>query len=168
VTRLALTLLAAAGATLAAQDVALEYRVKAAYLYNFVRFVEWPAAAEQGPLTICVVRPSPFGAVLADTVQGERVNGRTIVPRLVDTADADCHVVFVPAGSAPGPSLRAVQDTPALTVGESPDFIRQGGIVNFVREGTNVRFEIDDAAARRAGLRISSRLLRLARVPDRS
>jgi hypothetical protein len=172
VTRLVVTLLTlltvAASATLAAQEIALEYRVKAAYLYNFVKFVEWPAAAGGGPFTICVVRPNPFGEVLSDTLRGELIDGRPIVPRLVDTADRDCQVVFVPAGSAAGPSLRAVRASPALTVGESADFIGQGGIVNFVREGTSVRFEIDEAAARRAGLRVSSRLLRLARVPARS
>jgi hypothetical protein len=158
-------LLVSAGTITHAQDVALEHRVKAAYLFNFVRFVEWPAASGEGPLTICVVRPSPFGEVLTDTVRNERVNGRAIATRLVDTADDGCHVVFIPASAAALPSLRAVDESPVLTVGESPGFIRQGGMVNFVREGTNVRFEIDEPAARRAGLRISSRLLRLARVP---
>jgi hypothetical protein len=112
------------------------------------------------------VRPNPFGEVLTDTLRGEQHDGRPVVPRLVDAPDAACRVVFVPAGAAASPVLRAVQSTPTLTVGESPDFIRQGGIVNFVREGTNVRFEIDEPAARRAGLRISSRLLRLARMPQ--
>ena len=158
-------LLVAAGTTVSAQDVPLEYRVKAAYLYNFVRFVEWPPAAADGPVEICVVRPNPFGDVLVETLRGERLDGRPVVPRLVDAPEPGCQVVFVPAGSAAAPAIRAVQSTPTLTVGESPDFIRQGGIVNFVRDGANVRFEIDETAARRAGLRISSRLLRLARMP---
>ena len=164
--RAALTLLlVAAGTTVSAQGVPLEYRVKAAYLYNFVRFIEWPPTAGEGPVEICVVRPNPFGDVLTETLRGERLDGRPVVPRLVDEAEPGCQVVFVPAGSAAAPVIRAVQSTPTLTVGESPDFIRQGGIVNFVRDGANVRFEIDDTAARRAGLRISSRLLRLARLP---
>ena len=158
-------LVVTAGATVSAQQVPLEYRVKAAYLYNFVRFIEWPPATGEGPVEICVVRPNPFGEVLSDTLRGERLDGRPVVQRVIDAPDPGCQVLFVPAGSAAAPVLRAVQSAPTLTVGESPDFIRQGGIVNFVRDGTNVRFEIDDSAARRAGLRISSRLLRLARMP---
>ncbi len=165
-TRAALAILiVTAGTTLSAQEVPLEYRVKAAYLYNFVRFIEWPPVTAEGPVEICVVRPNPFGDVLTDTLRNERLDGRPVVPRLVDAPEPGCQVVFVPAGSAAAPVIRAVQSMPTLTVGESPDFIRQGGIVNFVRDGTNVRFEIDEAAARRAGLRISSRLLRLARMP---
>ena len=146
------------------QEVPLEYRVKAAYLYNFVRFVEWPPAARQGPVTICIVGSNPFGDVLSDTIRGETHEGRALTMRVVTSADSDCAVLFVPRGAGM-PSLRATQGSPTLTVGESPSFIEDGGIVNFVREGANVRFEINEEAARRAGLRISSRLLRLARPP---
>ena len=95
-----------AGTTLSAQDVPLEYRVKAAYLFNFVRFVEWPPAPGDGPVEICVVRPNPFGDVLTETLRGERLNGRPVVPRVVDTPDEGCQVVFVPAGSPAAPAAR--------------------------------------------------------------
>jgi hypothetical protein len=149
------------------QEPPLEYQLKAAYLYNFVKFIEWPAAARQGPLTICIAGTNPFGATLEDLVRGESIEGRAIAARVIQAPQADCDVVFVPRGVAAGGYLRAARNTPVLTVGESPDFVSQGGIINFVRDAGMIRFEIDQNAARRAGLQISSRLLRLAREPQR-
>jgi hypothetical protein len=147
-----------------AQEVPLEYRVKAAYLANFVRFVEWPPAAAPGPITICVAGDNPFGTVLLETVAGERVNGREIGARVIEDPEPGCHVLFVPRTVAAAPFLRAAQAVPTLTVGETNDFLESGGLVTFVREGSNVRFVIAADAAARAGVRISSRLLRLARI----
>lgn len=144
----------------AAQDVPLEYRVKAAYLYNFLKFIDWPVSLP-GPFTICVAARNPFGDILADTARGERVGGRPIVAKVVTEPDAGCHVVFVPRGAAAAPYVRGARGT--LTVGETPDFLAQGGTIVFVQEGGNVRFQISDDAATRAGLQISSRLLRLSR-----
>jgi hypothetical protein len=152
---------------LAAQEASLEYQVKAAYLYNFVKFIEWPTAARQGPLTICTAGTNPFGTTLEELVRGESIEGRAIAARVIQGPQADCDVVFVPRGVAAGEYLRAARNAPVLTVGESPDFVAQGGIINFVRDAGMIRFEIDQAAARRAGLQISSRLLRLAREPQR-
>jgi hypothetical protein len=119
-----------------------------------------------GPLTICIADYNPFGDALDSTLRGERIGGREVVARVVTAPSRDCHVLFVPADASPAPYLRDRQ-APTLTVGESDDFITMGGMVNFVRDGANVRFEIDAMAADRAGLRISSRLLRLARTPNR-
>jgi hypothetical protein len=165
--RLGLLLLLAALAPLPAQEVPLEYRVKAAFLYNFARFVEWPAAMASGPLTLCLASHNPFGDALDDTLSGERIGGREVVARVITGPTSACHLLFVPQDVSAAPYLRDRQ-APTLTVGESDGFIANGGMVNFVREGTNVRFEIDATAAERAGLRISSRLLRLARRPNRS
>lgn len=151
-----------------AQDVSLEYRVKAAYLLNFARFVEWPPAARSGPLTICVAGRDVFGPVLAETVRNETVEGRPLVARVILEPEPGCHVIFVPRGAAAQAYLRAMRETPVLTVGETPEFLAEGGVVNFLRDGDNVRFEINPAAADRAGLRVSSRLLRLARVSGAS
>jgi hypothetical protein len=138
-------------------------------LYNFLLFVEWPAESASDPLTICVAGGrNPFGAVLEETIRGERVGGRPVTARVIRQPDDGCHVVFVPEGAAAGAYIRAASARPTLTVGESPGFIGMGGIVNFIREGTNIRFEIDPMTAERAGLRISSRLLQLARIPERS
>jgi hypothetical protein len=161
-----LTLLVVLSARGSAQEVPLEYRVKAAFLYNFARFVDWPAAMASGPLTICLADRNPFGGALDATLRGERIGGREVVARVITAPSPGCHVLFVPEDASAAPYLRDRQ-APTLTVGESDDFIAMGGIVNFVREGGNVRFEIDAMAAERAGLRISSRLLRLARMPNR-
>lgn len=164
-TRLALAVVLASSAILQGQDIPLEYRVKAAFLFNFAKFVEWPAETADGPLTICVAGRNVFGDALVDTVRGETINGRLLAVRVLLEPEAGCHMIFVPRGAATAAYLRTARSSPSLTVGESPDFIAQGGIVNFTLDGTSVRFEIDPEAAERVGLRISSRLLRLARAP---
>ncbi len=151
---------------LPAQGVAEEYRVKAAYLYNFLKFVEWPADAGAGPLTICVAGRNPFGTVLQDLVRGESVNRRSIEARVILEPESGCHVVFVPEGSALRAYLRGAIGTSSLTVGESDTFIEEGGIVSFYIDRGNVRFEINPSAAQRAGIHVSARLLQLARLTD--
>jgi YfiR/HmsC-like len=162
-----LVLAVATGAPWAAAKISLEYQVKAAYLLNFAKFVEWPADARTGPITICVAGQNPFGDVLEETLRGEMVNDRALAQRLIQSPDPACHVVFVPQGTPTMAVYLRPRDTPTLTVGEVPDFINQGGIINFVLEDGKVRFQIDPKAAGRADLRISSHLLRLARTPDR-
>jgi len=144
-----------------AQDVPLEYQVKAAYLYNFVKFVDWPAAASTGPINICLAGRNPFGTVLAETIRDEIVAGRTLTSRVILEPEPDCHVLFIPDG-APSTYLRAMHGMPTLTVGETPDFLEKGGIISFVKDGRTVRFAISNEAADRAKLQVSSRLLRLA------
>ena len=164
---LALICLTFGGVTTAAQTVPLEYRVKAAYLLNFTRFVEWPRPALEGsdPFTICVAGTNPFGPVLAATLAGETVAGRILAFRVVTEAPvARCQVLFIPRTVAAAPYLRAVRGMPVLTVGESPDFLEQGGGINFVLEEGKVRFEVNPEAASRNQLTMSSRLLRLARI----
>ena len=162
-------LVALLGLPVSAQDVPLEYRVKAAYLFNFTKFVEWPedAIAAAAPLIICVAAPNPFGAALAEMVVGEQALGHALAVRTVQQA-AGCHVLFVPEPVNAEPLLRDARAHPVLTVGESPDFLRLGGVISFVVEDGKVRFEINQEAAQRSRLRISSRLLRLARPPDRT
>jgi hypothetical protein len=147
-----------------AAEVSLEYQVKATYLFNFVKFVEWPPAAGAGPLTICVAERNPFGDSLREAIQGEKVGGRPLETRVVDQPESSCDVVFVPRGTAAGPYLEASRDSATLTVGEDAGFLTKGGIINFIVERGNVRFEIDPSAAKRVDLRISSHLLRLSRA----
>jgi len=160
----ALALLLTIPLSLPAQDVSLEYRVKATYIYHFVQFVEWPAGAVSGPLTICVAGRNPFGPVLEDTLRGETVNGRPLATRVILEPEPGCHVIFVPVGAATTAYLRAARGTPTLTLGETPNFIGLGGIANFYVDRGSVRIEISPAAADRAQLRVSSRLLQLARI----
>ena len=163
-TRLVLAAALLLTATLQAQDATLEYRVKAAYLFNFARFVEWPAGAlGSGPFRICVAGRNPFGTTLDETVRGEQISGLSIAVSVILEPEPGCQIIFIPRGAATPAYLRAAHDTPVLTVGEIDGFIGQGGMINFVLEGNNVRFEIDSNAAHSHGLRISSRLLRLAR-----
>jgi YfiR/HmsC-like len=162
-------LLAALPAAVRAQVAASEYDVKAAFLFNFTKFVEWPGSAfsdDRGALQLCVFGGNPFGKSL-EAVAGEEVGGHRLgVRRVEDTGKlAGCHVLFIdPAESSDRTSqvLSSVRGEPVLTVGDNRGFLDRGGIINFVLEGTKVRFEINQEAAERAGLKISSKLLRLA------
>jgi hypothetical protein len=152
----------------ARQPPPAEYRLKAAFVAKFPEFTEWPDDALAGRKTIdlCIARPNPFGAALAELVAGETVHGRPFAIREVTGAEAidTCHVLFVPALS---PAVRKAllsraTSRPALTIGDYPEFLDEGGIVHLQMAGGRVRFEINATAARRVGLHLSSQLLRLA------
>jgi hypothetical protein len=165
-------LLLLAGALVAAAQEAppLEYELKAAFLYNFVKFVEWPPDAFAGPrspLTICVYGDDPFGSSLDEAVRGESLGERSLlVQRPAALGELrDCKVLFVsPSERQRMPEvLSEVGGAPVLTVGDTDGFLRAGGIINFVLEENKVRFLINQDAAERSRLRISSKLLRLAK-----
>ncbi len=156
----------------AADDgVSLEYRVKAAYLLNFTKFIEWPPetfADASSPFSICIAGDDPFSGLLDRMVEGEAVNGRRlIVRRLAGRAPAACQIVFDagPPGDRSG-SL-ATLGPGVLTVGEGDTFLREGGIIAFVIENRRVRFDIRQSQAARAGLKISSKLLNVARSVEK-
>jgi len=167
--RLLLAALAAAAvvALPAAQEVSQEYRVKAGVLYNLVKYVEWPDPIK-GSIRICVAGQNPFGTVLEDLVRNERVRGLPLTAAVIPGPEPDCHVVFTPKTSRVGAYIRAAAGTPTLMVGETDDFIELGGMINFTLEQGKVRFEINRLAAERVKLRISSRVLKLARLTDSS
>jgi hypothetical protein len=155
--------------------IPLEYRVKAAFLFNFTKFVEWPAAAfptAATPFSLCVVGFDAFGDELARilanrAVQNHRIEIRRLVP---DQTLPACHMLFL-SGSAQrhSPSiLAAVAASPTLSVGEGNEFIKLGGCIRFLIEEGRVKFEINPAATDRAGLKVSSKLLRLGRIPQGS
>ena len=148
-----------------AQEVLPEYRVKAEYLYNFVKYVEWPEPSNR-TVQICVAGQNPFGSVLADLIRNERIL-KMPLPKTILAPEPGCDVIFAPRTSSMGAYLRASAGMPILTVGETPLFIEQGGIIRFFAEDDGLRFEINRAAAQRVGLRISSRLLQLAQITDR-
>jgi hypothetical protein len=171
----AFALLLAATPVLAAPTAgvegASEYAVKAAFLLNFARPVEWPDsafAAPSDPVVVGILGAEAFEAALAADIEKQRVGARAVRLERLSGAQqaAGCHVVFVSSAehSSAGAVLAALGGASVLTVGESDGFARQGGIVNFYHEGKKIRFEINPAAADRAGIRISSRLLRLARI----
>jgi hypothetical protein len=148
-----------------------EYQLKAAFLYNFAKFVEWPALTfktDKDPMRICVLGQDPFGGALGEAVGGKTVLGRSFA--VADISDAtqavDCQTLFISSSEGKRlPSIfGALRTTGILTVGESEGFATQGGIVNFRLEGGRVRLEINVEAAERAKLRISSKVLNLAQI----
>jgi YfiR/HmsC-like len=148
----------------------LEYRVKAAFLYNFARFVTWPSRleSETGVVVIGILGPDPFGDLLESTVAGKTVSGRPFEVRRFSTAAeaADCHLVFITQSEKHSveEAIAALHGTATLTVGESEGFVDQGGMIGFVIQDQAVRIDINLDAAREEGLEVSSQLLRVART----
>lgn len=144
-----------------------EYQVKAAYLANFAKFVEWPAGAISGgnPIPICIVGEDPFGGALDAALSGESVNGHALVARRIGSMrDVDgCRILFISSSEAVNEfAMASIERTPVLTVSDVPGFLKHGGMIEFVLDANRVRFEINLAAARMAGLNLSSELLRVA------
>jgi hypothetical protein len=149
----------------------LEYEVKAAFLLNFVTFTEWPATAFESPsspLRICIVGDDPFDGSLARTVQGETVAGHPLTVSRLEPGEssASCHALFVPnAVSQRGSAIdRENPQAPVLLVSESDVLWHAGAIINFAVDGGRVRFDVNRTAAGRHGLRLSPKLLQIARV----
>jgi hypothetical protein len=149
-----------------------EYEVKAAYLLNFTKFVEWPASAfasADSPIAICVVGSNPFGRVLEELVQGEEVNGRKVMTRFFSQAPAarTCQVIFLPADMKDTAGILKGLGPGVLTVGEGDRFLRDGGAIAFVVDQRRVRFDIRQSAAEAASLKLSSKLLSVARTVEK-
>jgi hypothetical protein len=147
----------------------MEYQIKAAYLYNFARFVTWPvsaAVAHENTIAVCVLGDDPFGTILETAGAGLVIDGKHTIVRRISTVEAagQCGVLFI------SPSLRlpldrvisAIRSRGVLTVSDMPEFMRRGGIIQFVSEGSRIRFEVNLAAASDAGLMLSSELLKVA------
>jgi YfiR/HmsC-like len=153
-----------------AQPVAGEYEVKAAYLLNFARFVDWrPEALPTGaPLQIGIVGQHPFGRALEDVLRGKSANGHPILLRQLRWEDhlASYHIVFISASeeSHLDEILRRLGQQSVLTVSDIDRFSLRGGIVEFRMVGNRVRFDINRAPARVAHINISSKLLSVARA----
>ena len=150
-----------------------EYEVKAAFLYNFARFVEWPVEGERAePFVIAILGRDPFGAVLDETVAGKTVAGRPIQVKRATRVDevSDAHIVFVSSSENKDlPTILKALDRPGvLTVGDMDGFAQRGGAINFTMQSRRVRFEINPTRAEQAHLKMSSQLLKLATlVPAR-
>lgn len=170
-----LTALAAACAFLAipalhAQNARpTDYQVKATYLYNFGRFVEWPgkaAAAQGGSFTVCVLGQDPFGPSLDATLAGETIGGKTIVAKRISSAEesGNCQILFLSLtdDSRLSKTIAELDTKAVLTVSDMPQFVKRGGMIQFVLEGKKVRFEVNLTATQHAGLTLSSELLKVA------
>ena len=169
--RIWIALVLAVGANLTVVRAASrEYEIKAAYLYNFINYVDWvdqsllPAG---GTITIGIVGENPFGPALAP-LNGKQIKGRTLAVKEVSSpADLKtCQIIFISPSEKPRYEaiLASLKDSKILTVSEIEGFAERGGIINFISERNKVRFEINPDAARNQGLTISSELLKLARL----
>lgn len=148
-----------------------EYQVKAAFLFHFAEFVDWPPGAlgnAGDSFLICVVGEDPFHGDLESTIQGKVIAARTVRVRHVKQVQEaqGCHVLFIGKTEfkVTSPLAATLRNMPVLTVGESDNFLQSGGIIRFCMEEQKVRFEINQEAADAANLKISSRLLLLAKT----
>jgi len=152
-----------------------EYQVKAAYLYNFGRFVKWPAGIAAGKgdsFAVCVLGRDPFGPILDSTLAGEALEGKPVAIRRIarEQDAADCRILFVSSTEEHHLKeiLAAIDQAGVLTVSDIPEFSRRGGMIQFVMEGDRVRFEINLATAESARLVLSSELLKVAAAVRRN
>lgn len=148
-----------------------EYRVKAVFLFNFSRFVDWPSsafAAADTPFVIGVFGNDPFGKDLEEVARGEKVDGRPLqIRRVQSVAEAgDCQILFVPATAQAqlGDIVAALEHRSTLTVSDLDGSVQRGAMIRLVTDGDRIRLRVNVDAARAAGLTISSKLLRSAEI----
>lgn len=147
-----------------------EYQVEAAYLYNFSRFVEWPAKGTNAPgsFTICVLGEDPFGQALDATIAGEAIGNQRVIARRISSPQmsVDCQILFISLSEANrlNKIIEALNKSSVLTVSNIPQFSERRGMIQFVLEENRIRFEVNLTATQRAGLTLSSDLLKVATV----
>ncbi len=147
-----------------------EYQVKAAFLYNFAKFVDWPGDAFSGasaPLVIGVIGNDPFGGALDQAINGKNIGARRLTVRRLKWGQdlRSCHILFISSSERQRlpQIIQSLKGSNVLTVGDMGQFNQQGGMINFILESNKVRFEINSRGADQARLRISSKLLALAK-----
>jgi len=151
-----------------------EYQIKAAFLYNFAKFVEWPPQTfvqAASPLVIGVLGKNVFGDDLARTIRDKTINNHPLEFKEFHSVSevTNCQILFISASEKDHfpKILDGLRGTSVLTVSESDDFIEAGGMINFVEKGNKIRFQINEVAAKSAGLKVSAKLLSLALHPVR-
>jgi hypothetical protein len=156
--------------TLLAQTVAKEYRIKAAFLFNFIQYVEWPPDTfkdAHDPLTYCTIGDDPFQGMLDESLNAKSAGMRPLrVQHLKPTENFQgCQILFIGTNEKKRVAevLEALKQSPVLVVGESSHFVQQGGTVGFLSEDNTIRFEVNLDAAQRARLNISATLLSVAK-----
>jgi len=146
-----------------------EYYVKATYLYNFGQFVQWPpnaSAVQSDSFSICVLGQDPFHSILDAALQGETIDGRSVVARRISTPReaANCRILFI--SSSEDNRLKEILETlgqaGVLTVSDMPYFAQRGGMIQFTREGNRIRFAVNLTNVEVGGLTLSSELLKVA------
>ena len=144
----------------------LEYQVKAGYLFNFLRFTEWPAETQRAgaPYRVGVMDDEATFKIIADTLRGKTLDQRTIEVEYLKAGNSlhGFHLVFVPRTAEPPPADATTHGV--LIVGETTDFALRSGMIGFVLRGYNIRFQVNLSAAQHAGLKLSGRLASLAEI----
>ncbi|MBZ5695901.1 MAG: YfiR family protein [Acidobacteriia bacterium] len=148
-----------------------EYQVKAAFLFSFAKFIDWPPASfasPQSPFAICILGADPFGKTIDDALEGKTIGDHpVVVQRAKDAAEVrHCQIVFIGSSEKPrlAETIAHLQGANVLIVGETERFANSGGTIELMLEQKHVRFAINPDAAETAGLRISSKLLALAKI----
>ena len=164
-----LVLLLAAAPGRAQSPQPTEYQLKAAFLYNFAQFIDWPPEAfadDKTPFVFGILGDNPFGSDLERIVAGKKINDRPISVKVFHTAAeaAHCQILFVSNSEKKHFSeiIQSLHGNAVLTVSETDGFIQAGGMINFLLMGGKIRFQINDGPAKTVGLKISSKLLSLA------
>jgi hypothetical protein len=163
-----------AGSSALGQQKPSEYQVEAAYLYNFGRFVEWPAKGTNAPgfFTICVLGEDPFGHALDAILAGETIGNQRVVARRISSPQTlgDCQILFISSSEAKrlNKIIEALDRSAILTVSDIPQFSQRQGMIQFVLEENRIRFEVNLTATQRAGLTLSSELLKVATAVRKS
>jgi hypothetical protein len=149
----------------------MEFKVKAAYLFNFAKFIEWPPASfkdDKDPVVFAVAGKDPFGPILDETLRGKSVGGHPVVIRRFPTVEdiGACHLLFVSASLKDEwkKVAQRIRGCPVVTVSEGEEFTRAGGMFRFFFDDGRVRFEVNLEAAKRAGLSVSARLIQVGVV----
>jgi hypothetical protein len=158
-------------ASLAGGQTLDEYQVKAGFVSSFANFVEWPPEvfdSPRDPVRICVLGRNPFGQALESLVQRKVVDGRDLTVREISEAGqaGGCHILFIASSERLRfrSILARLENRSIFTIGDTNDFIAEGGVANLRVDDGKVRIEINSEAAKKNCLRISSRLMRLAKI----
>ncbi len=146
-----------------------KYEIEAAFLYNFAKFVDWPPEAFSSPtdgLRLCILGDHPSSAELQPLIRGKMIGGHPVQAQRVEVAQVtSCHILFIGVSESVRTQevLRRVDGGSVLTVGETAEFVGQGGMISLVVENNRIRFEVNLRAAQAARLKLSSKLLTLAK-----
>jgi len=157
--------------TLPAQTPSREYQLKAAFLFNFTQFVEWPPGTfttNEAPFVIGVMGENPFGSYLEEIVAGEKINGHPVSVNYYKSADEikACHILFINLGETKKQEqvIAGLKDRHILTVSDKPNFPKYGGMIRFFTRDNKIKIQVNLEASKTARLVISSKLLKLAEI----
>jgi YfiR/HmsC-like len=155
----------------AQESSSVEYKIKAAYMFNFANFVEWPAGTfptPETPVILCVLGKDPFGSNLEKTLGDKSIAGRRLrIKRLEENSPVEsCHLLFISSSERKRlpQLLQSLKGSSVLTIGETDQFLESGGMINFIKQENTIRFQINAEAAEKAGLKISSKLLQIGKT----